>query len=342
MERISLSKKDRNSGYYRKNQETKPLNSLKDKQWKDFKLILNHAYQNSQFFKEKMKKVNLTPDDITDIKQISKIPMSNKEELLNAQFKNPPWGNLLMLPINKISTILVSIIDKKPFLIPTSSKEATTTGNISSKALYSAGIRKKDIIDIAVSLAAGGARGFGLYQAMIMFGCCAVPLGSKGHKSQIQTIKQLGINGIIGDVMFFQTLAETCEKEGINPKDLEIDIGCVVGSPLGNAIRSELIDKYDMVLRGLYVHDEVGVVGRECPKMEGLHLSEELFVEIIDPSSQEPVNSGEIGEIVVTIPYRDSIPYIRFQLGVKGAITEEICECGRTSPRLLNYPRRSD
>ena len=38
----------------------------------------------------------------------------------------------------------------------------------------------------------------------------------------------------------------------------------------------------------------------------------------------------------------DSIPYIRFQLGAKGKIIEDMCECGRTSPRLAEYPRRSD
>ena len=334
--------KDRNTGYYRKSQVTKPLKDLKEKQWKDFKWILNQAFQNSQYYKNKLKEVNLTPEDISDKEKISKIPLTTKEEFLNAQRENPPWGGLLMLPINKIGTILVSIINNKPFLIPTSLKEASASGNISSKALFSAGLRKGDIIDIAVSLAAGGARGFGIFQSMLTFGCCAVPLGSTGHKSQIQTIKQLGINGIISDIMFFQTLTETCEKEGINPKDLKIDVGCVVGSPLGDEIRKELINKWDMVLRGLIVHDEVGVVGRECPQMNGFHLSEELFVEILDTSSSEPVNVGDEGEIIVTIPFRDTLPYVRFRIGAKGSITEETCECGRTSPRLVNYPRRLD
>ena len=337
-----MSKSDRNSGFYRKGQETKPLNELKEMQWKDFKWILHHAYENSLFFKNKMKSVNLQPDDIKDENTVSKIPLTSLEELINAQTENPPWGNLLMLPINKIGTILVSIINKNPFLIPTSTKEASASSNISSKALYSAGLRRNDIVDIAVSMAAGGTRGFGLYQAMIMFGCCAVPLGSKSHKSQIQTIKQLGINGIIGDVLFFQELNETCEKEGIDPKDLGINIGCIVGSPLGDENRKELMNKFDMVLRGLFVHDEVGVLGRECPQMNGLHLTEELFVEIIDSSSLEPVNPGDVGEIVVTVPYRDTIPYIRFQLGAKGKIIEDACECGRIVPRLAEYPRRLD
>ncbi len=337
-----MSEKDRNSGYYKKNQVTRPLKDLKDKQWKDFKSILDHTYKNSQFFNTKMKQLNLTPDDINEVGKVSRIPLVEMEDFLKAQAENPPWGNLLMLPIDRISTILVSIIDNKPFLIPTSTKEASASGIISSKALYASGIRRNDIIDIAVSLAAGGARGFGLYQAMIMFGCCVVPLGSTGHKSQIQTINQLGINGIIGDVMFFQTLAETCEKEGMDPKDLNIEVGCVVGSPLGDEIRKELMAKYDMILRGLFVHDEVGVIGRECPQMDGLHLSEELFIEILDTSSLEPLEPGNEGEVVVTIPFRDSMPYIRFRIGARGKIIEDPCECGRTSPRLATYPRRLD
>lgn len=334
--------KDRNSGYYKKNQVTKPLKELKEKQWNDFKWILNQAYQNSEFFKNKMKEVNLTPEDINEQDKICKVPLVTMEDFLKAQQENPPWGNLLMLPIEKIGTILVSIIDDKPFLIPTSVKEAYISGNISTKALYASGIRKGDIIDIAVSLAAGGARGFGLYQAILTFGCCAVPLGSKGHKSQIETIKQLGINGIIGDTTFFKELTETCEKVGVDMKNLRIESGCVIGSPLANEVRKELTDKWEMVPRGLYVHDEVGVIGRECPQMNGYHLSEELLIEILDLSSSEPVNPGDVGEIVVTIPFRDSMPYIRFRLGVKGAITEELCACGRTSPRLVQYPRRLD
>ena len=69
-----MSKTDRNSGYYRKGQETRPLNELKHKQWKNFQWILDHVYQNSHFFKDKMNSVNLKPEDVTNVEKISKIP----------------------------------------------------------------------------------------------------------------------------------------------------------------------------------------------------------------------------------------------------------------------------
>ncbi|HEY7155077.1 MAG TPA: hypothetical protein VH575_14030 [Gemmataceae bacterium] len=78
---------------------------------------------------------------------------------------------------------------------------------------------------------------------------------------------------------------------------------------------------------------EVSVVASECPAHRGLHImAEGLHVEIETPHG--PAVPGEMGSILVTDLLNHAMPLIRYRIGDLGAWAAGTCPCGRGLPRL--------
>lgn len=78
---------------------------------------------------------------------------------------------------------------------------------------------------------------------------------------------------------------------------------------------------------------EVAVVASECEVRDGLHvMAEGLFIEVVT----EPLGctSGSPGAILVTDLLNFAMPLIRYRIGDLGAWASGSCPCGRGLPRL--------
>jgi len=72
-----------------------------------------------------------------------------------------------------------------------------------------------------------------------------------------------------------------------------------------------------------------------------MHLDPSVLVEILDPDSREPVETGSPGEVVVTV-MNPINTLLRFATGDLSAVEMEQCPCGRKSPRLTEILGRVD
>ena len=119
-----------------------------------------------------------------------------------------------------------------------------------------------------------------------------------------------------------------------------LKLGLVSGEALPGPLRAELSDSGVDVLQG-YATADVGLIGYESQSREGLLLDEEILLEIVRPGSGDPVDPGEVGEVVVT-PLKPGYPLIRFATGDLSAAMEGVSPCGRTSPRIKGWMGRAD
>jgi phenylacetate-CoA ligase len=84
---------------------------------------------------------------------------------------------------------------------------------------------------------------------------------------------------------------------------------------------------------------EVSVIASECPEHAGLHtMAEGLLVEIV--KSKKSALPGEVGSILVTDLLNRAMPLIRYRIGDLGAWEEGACRCGRGLPRLRSVAGR--
>ncbi|MCA1760711.1 MAG: phenylacetate--CoA ligase, partial [Bacteroidales bacterium] len=75
----------------------------------------------------------------------------------------------------------------------------------------------------------------------------------------------------------------------------------------------------------------------------GMHINEDHFIpEIIDPETLEPVNPGEIGELVFSTVTKEGMPLIRYRTRDLTRLNYEKCACGRTLVRMEKCMGRTD
>lgn len=99
---------DRTAGFLKKNLETMLHKKRIEYHSQKLRGIVQYAYKNSQAFKNKMDSVGLKPKDIQTIKDLEKIPITKKAELVELQKKNPPFGGFEGVPVNELRRIFIS------------------------------------------------------------------------------------------------------------------------------------------------------------------------------------------------------------------------------------------
>ena len=90
-----------------------------------------------------------------------------------------------------------------------------------------------------------------------------------------------------------------------------------------------------------YATADLGSIAYETRARAGLVIDEGVIVEIVRPGTNDPVNAGEVGEVVVTSLNPD-YPLIRFGTGDLSAVMEGPCPTGRTNMRIKGWMGRAD
>jgi phenylacetate-CoA ligase len=74
-----------------------------------------------------------------------------------------------------------------------------------------------------------------------------------------------------------------------------------------------------------------------------MHLTETNFLtEVVDPSTGEHLEDGEIGELVFTTLNREGMPFIRYQSHDLGRIIADRCSCGLPLKKIEIKGRTDD
>ena len=70
--------------------------------------VVEYAYQNAPAMREKMDEAGINPAQIQAVKDMEKIPVTKKDDLIRLQEENPPFGGLLGVPFEEVKGIFVS------------------------------------------------------------------------------------------------------------------------------------------------------------------------------------------------------------------------------------------
>ncbi len=330
---------DRNKGFWNEPEETMSKEEKRRLDDKSLVFIFKHAYDNSPFYKKLYKDAGLTPEDVKSVDDLPKIPLITKPELQEAQRKDPPFGGLLGVPLNKLSEIFIS---PGPIYEGGVAEEEEKLIDAGAKAAFSCGIRPGDIVQNAFLYHLVPA-GLGLHMCLRRMGCAVIPTGIGQTVFQAIIMRDLGATAYTGTPSFLAMIGEEAKKGDIDPlNDLKLEAGLFTAEPLPESLRKHLEDTFGMIARQMYGTADVGGVSRECPEVSGMHLEETLIVELIDPKTHEPVAPGEEGDVTVTLPHKLASPFVRFRTGDGSVLSEEKCGCGRTSNKLLRILGRVD
>lgn len=102
--------------------------------------------------------------------------------------------------------------------------------------------------------------------------------------------------------------------------------------------RDEMVKAFGPGVFESYGCREVMLIGHECERHDGLHLSmETMIVEVLvrEGGGVRPARPGEVGEVAITDLHNLAQPLIRYVGGDRATMrAPEVCGCGRTLPRI--------
>ena len=326
---------DRSPGLYDPKLEAMSTERRRAYQAQQLQTAVRHAYDHSPNFRCRMETAALTPAAIKGIEDLAHLPVLKKSSLPQLQRQDPPFGGLLAVHLSEVSRIYQS---PGPIYEPEGRQSDYWR---MARAFYAGGFRPGDVVQVtfAYHLTPGGWICDGGLRAL---GCVVIPAGVGNTEVQVQLLRDLVVTGFVGTAAFLATLISKAEEMGYDvAEDLHLRVASVGGAMMAESMRQMMADRYRLQIRQTYAIGDLGLIGYECQEASGLHIADDLLLQIVDPQSGAEVPVGEPGEVVVTV-FDQVYPLIRFGTGDLSAVTTECCSCGRTSARLTRIMGRVD
>jgi len=296
---------------------------------------VDHAYRHAPVVKEVFDKAGVSPAQIRTIKDLEKVPIVRKTDLIERQKVNPPYGGFLAIPPEDVDRVFIS---------PGPLYEPIQTAAIKwfAKSFWAAGFRKGDVVINTFTYHMSPA-GILFHEALRDCGATAIPMGTGNTEIQIQTMHDLKVTGFVGTPTFLMTIIKRAEEMGHDfRRDFALQRAWFTGEMLPAFLRKTLEENYQIDTAQAYaVTEPGGAIAYECHQKSGMHLMDEYVVEIVDPETGKQLPPEEIGEIVVTPVHNKGWGLIRFGTGDMSSYITEPCPCGRTACRLTGIVGRT-
>ena len=325
--------------YFSPEKETASREQITQWQTAGFLDAVKRVYENVPYYREKMEEKGVTPDDIKDLSDLSKLPFLTKDDLREAY----PYG-LMARPLSDCVRIhSTSGTTGRRVVAFYTENDVRMWDECCARALVAAGGTKDDVVQVSYGfgLFTGGA---GLNGGSHMLGSLTLPMSSGNTDRQIQFMTDLGATILCCTPSYAAYLAESINERGVRDR-IRLKAGIFGAEAWTEEMRHDIEQALGIKAYDIYGLTEISGPGVafECEAQAGMHINEDYFiVEVIDPKTGEVLPEGEKGELVFTSFAKEAFPLIRYRTKDIGILNHEKCSCGRTFVRMTKPLGRSD
>ena len=320
--------------------EEMPGADLRKVQYKFLKSLVCRLYSFSSFYHDRMKEQNVHPDDIRDLSDIRKLPFMFKRDLRDGypnKIFTASQDELVRYHVSSGTT-------GKPTVVGYTQRDLDLWTSSLARALTSIGLGRGDVIQVSYGygLFTGG---LGIHYGAERIGATVLPTSVGNTERQIELMQDLGVTAIACTPSYLLHIGEVAEKMGVDiKKDTCLKAGILGAEPWTDGMRTRIENWLGIKAYDIYGTSELsGPMFTECAEQNGFHIWSDLaYVEVIDPKTGEPLETGEKGELTITMLQKEALPMIRYRIGDISSIVEDECPCGRTSPRIRRIQGRVD
>ncbi len=322
------------------NKESMPREQMRELQGKRLHKVVDYVYHNVPFYRHKLQEMDLTPEDITSIDDIVKLPFTTKQDLRD----NYPTG-LQAAPMSEVIRFHASSgTTGNPTIVGYTRKDVEIWSECMARCLTAYGVTRDDVFSVAYGygLFTGG---LGVHYGVERMGAAVLPTSTGNTEKHVRLLRDLGVTGIACTPSYALYLAETMEKMGVTKDMIKLKVGAFGAEPWTENMRQEIESRLGLKGYNLYGLSEImgPCVSYECECQNGSHICEDhYFPEIVDPATLESLPNGQVGELVFTTLTKEGMPLLRYRTRDLCSLMEGECECGRTSVRMGRIMGRSD
>jgi phenylacetate-CoA ligase len=298
------------------------------------------VYEKSRFYRRKFEKAGFEPTEIKSLKDITKIPLTTREEL------EQNFLDILTVPYSEVATIrLSSGATGHPLRVAFTKKDIDMISEASARRLAYHGITNKDVIQITSA--------YGLWQGAWSMhwgaervGICVIPVGPADSERQILLIKQFGTTVLYAATNYHFRILEVAKALGEDLSKYKLSTAICVAEKPTQAQKATLKKEcgYNKVISD-YGATEFPGFSVNCSRDENAHhvWADYYLVEVVNPETHEPVDEGEKGELAITSLQREAFPLVRYlSRDITTYFGFEKCECGMAHPKISADIDRED
>jgi phenylacetate-CoA ligase len=300
--------------------------------------LVSAVVPTNPFWTKKFADAGCRPDDPQSLDDLSRLPTTQKQELIDDQHATPPYGTNLTEPVSRFcrlhQTSGTSSAPLRWLDTPASWDWVTSCW----RQIFAITQTTADDV-VAFPFSFGPFLGFwAAFDAASRMGALCLPAGGLTSQARLQMIRDNRARVVCCTPTYALRLAEVAEEEGIDLSASTVRSLIVAGEPGGSvqAVRASIEKSWGARVFDHWGMTEVGPLAVECRENPGgLHLLEtECIAEILDPTTQQAVAPGRQGELVITNLGRIGSPLFRYRTGDLVVADPDPCPCGRHLLRL--------
>jgi phenylacetate-CoA ligase len=325
------------SPYWNPRHETATRDEIDALQVRKLRNLLDWTHAQVPYHSKRLSDAKVTADSINSLDDLKRIPFMTRDEWMQGQLDQPPYGPILAAPEEAaIRYHLTSgTTGKTPIRVLDSMKDWEWITEMWCYGFWGFGVRPKDTVFFAFSY--GTFVGFwGAHYACEKLGCLVLPGGNMTTEARLNQIFDMNATVVCSTPTYALRMAQEARSLGLDLVNGPVERLILSGEPAGSipATKGLIEEQWGAKAGDTAGMTELGTIMMfECDHQPGgAHIIEDHYIEeVIDPDSGEPVGYGEPGERVVTSFGRGFIPVIRYRtrdlvLKVPGST----CSCGRT------------
>jgi phenylacetate-CoA ligase len=258
-------------------------------------------------FASRLADADLGDDDVRSVTDLSALPVLSKDDVLQLQQADPPWGGMLSGSADVV----------RVFQSPGPLYEPQLAGDDYwrwGQALRSLGVGPQDTVinGFGYHLSPAGAM---MESGALAVGARVLPGGIGSQDLQVQAIADLGVTAYLGLPSYLKALTERFEAGGFEREQWRLRRAMVTAEPLPDSLR-DLLTAWVPHVQMAYGTGETGMLAHETTEgaAAGLALADGVLVQVCDLDSGQPVDDEREGQVVVTL-LRPDYPLVRFGTG---------------------------
>ncbi len=283
----------------------------------------------------------VAPEDIQSPADVRKLPLTSKGQLRDGMpwdFLGVPRSEVVRMHYSSGTTGLATAVYH-------TRSDLRMWAECAARGMLAADVTEDDVFQnmMGYGLFTGG---LGFHYAAELVGCMTIPASSGNTERQIHLMQSFGSSVLHIIPSYGLRVLHVCDEAGIDARnDFNVRIIFVGGEPHSEQLRRRIEEGFGAQVSNCYGLSEMAGPGvaMECREQNGLHVCEDHYLlEVLDPQSLEPVEPGELGEVVLTTLRREAMPLIRYRTRDIARVLPGDCPCGSAHLRLSRMEGRTD
>ncbi len=298
------------------------LRALQDQRVRD---VVHFHYYNNPTYRALCAQRGVVPEDIESVHDLRLLPIVERDFLQRYGFYKGAGGALSVEPQELFTFLNSSGSTGKPKRIPIAVSEVGEIYETSALGLWLAGVRGGDFRE-----------GGGIYTLFphgpwpgsffLMNASEAIGFAPKADLGMpfpwhLNNLRELRPKTIVTSPSVISALASFMGETGTDPRTLGVTRIVLGGEFFSDNFRATIEERFRARVLDLYGCGETQIVTVESDDLyeqqRGFmyHLAHMSVIETVCPGTEEPVQPGEDGEMVITVFNRKAWPVVRYRMG---------------------------